>query len=356
MSKSPKVSVVSISYNQEKYIRQTLESFVMQKTNFDFEVVIADDGSTDKTQAIIKEFADTHPAIIKPILRKKNVGVQNNLIDALKNAKGEYIALCEGDDYWTNPKKLQIQADYLDDRSDYALCFHPVRVFFEKKEEPDYLYPSAKDKKDFTINRLFAENFIQTNSVMYRRQKKYDQVPNDILPLDWYLHLYHARMGKIGFIDGEAMSAYRRQSQSIWWDAYQSIDKIWLKYGMQHLRLYLEMERLAENQKGLEPVLEAAINRMLINLMETDEKHGTAMFADALRVFPEVVQRFAISTKKTLAAREAAFQKLEATFHAVQKDKNKEVAQLQGEISAIKSSRIWRFRNSLAKLVGKEVI
>src|SRR3990167_8573660 len=93
-TQTPKVSVVSISYNQEDFIAQTLDSFLMQKTDFDFEVIIADDCSSDKTPEIINDYAKRFPSIIKPILRKKNVGIQNNMSDALSQARGRYIALC----------------------------------------------------------------------------------------------------------------------------------------------------------------------------------------------------------------------------------------------------------------------
>ena len=131
MSKRPLVSVVSITYNQEKFIREALEGMVLQKTNFDFEIIVADDASTDATAAIIQEYADAYPGLIKPVLRKKNLGAIANSLSSLRLARGKYLALCEGDDYWTDENKLQKQVDFLEAHQDYALCFHPVRVFFD---------------------------------------------------------------------------------------------------------------------------------------------------------------------------------------------------------------------------------
>lgn len=249
--KSIKVSIVCIAYNQERYISQALDGFVSQKTNFDFEAIIADDCSTDSTPKIINEYAKKYPNIIKPVLRKKNVGVQANLIDALKRATGDYIALCEGDDFWTSDSKLQKQADFLDAHERYSLVFHPVRVIFENHEEEDAVFPETTDNKQFTSKNLLKDNYIQTNSVMYRKLI-YSNLPLDIMPFDWYLHLIHARNGKIGFIN-EVMSAYRRHAGGIWWSQRSEPQLIWKKYGYNYLRLLHELMLLygddAENAK-----------------------------------------------------------------------------------------------------------
>src|SRR5690606_17979110 len=134
---------------------------------------------------IIKEYATKYPGIIKPILRKKNLGPQKNFLDVLRASKGEYIALCEGDDYWTDSSKLQKQVDFMDAHPGYALCFHLVRVFFEEKSKPDQIYPKTDKSKGLRTQNLLKENFIQTNSVMYRRQN-YKDLPDNILPLDWF--------------------------------------------------------------------------------------------------------------------------------------------------------------------------
>lgn len=266
--KTPKVSIVCITYNQEKYIGETLESFVTQKTDFEFEAIIADDCSTDGTAKIIRQYAKKYPGIIKPTLRSKNVGVGNNLLGALTAAKGKYIALCEGDDFWTDPNKLQLQADFLDKNPSCAMVFHPVRVFFENNEEEESIYPQTKDTAVFTTEELLKTNFIQTNSVMYRGQN-YKNLPTNILPLDWYLHLYHAQFGKIGFID-RVMSAYRRHPGGLWWDSYKDLDEIWKKYGINHVRLYAELLKIYGGNLGYKDIIDnhisgtiSALNRVV---------------------------------------------------------------------------------------------
>lgn len=237
----PKVSIITITYNHEKYIREALDSFVMQEVDFEFEVLVADDASTDKTQAIISEYAKRYPELIKPLLRKNNMGAWTNFLDVFKQAKGQYVALCEGDDFWTDPNKLQKQVDFLDAHPNHALCFHPVRVFFENNEEEQSTFPMQKS--GFTTEKLLQENYIQTNSVMYRRREDYSNLAIDIMPGDWYLHLYHAQFGKIGFINS-TMSAYRRHSSGIWWGSQFSSLAFWKKHAQSHLDFFEEIRKL----------------------------------------------------------------------------------------------------------------
>ena len=112
--KNTLVSIVSLTYNHEKYIKQALESFLNQKTNFEYEIIIHDDASTDKTPQIVRKYQNKYRKLIKPILQKENLKSKGNGIVsriAFSAAHGKYIALCEGDDYWTDPYKLQKQAE-----------------------------------------------------------------------------------------------------------------------------------------------------------------------------------------------------------------------------------------------------
>lgn len=243
-----KVTILCTSYNQENYIKQALDSFVMQKTNFGFEVIIGDDCSTDNTQRIIKEYAQKYPHIIKPIFREKNLGPNPNFVDVASRVKTEFVALCEGDDYWTDEFKLQKQVDMLDANPDYALCFHNVRFFHDDGAYPDMIFPSIQQRYFKTVlglEDLIHGNFIQTNSVMYRwrfneNEKISDVFPEDILPGDWFLHMLHARNGKIGFID-EVMADYRIHRGGLWWGSQSEEHQ--LKCGLQKLRCFLEIEK-----------------------------------------------------------------------------------------------------------------
>jgi glycosyltransferase involved in cell wall biosynthesis len=348
--KMPKVSVVSISYNQENFIAQTLESFLMQKTNFNFEIIIADDCSTDNTAKIISGYATRFPDLIKPILRKKNVGIQENLVDALSQATGDYIALCEGDDFWTDEEKLQLQVNFLNTHRDYALVFHPVRVFFEKGEEEDSIFPDSTDPSNFTVKELLAHNFIQTNSVMYRR-KTYKAIPKNILPMDWYLHLYHAQDGKIGFIN-RVMSVYRRQSGGVWWNAFKDVDLIWKKYGILHLRLYVEIMKLYATSLESLRILDRNIDTIVIALKNTDDQYKTHLLEEATEIFPiTIAAAFArsIGTNKDLNDKLGqALEELESTKILVEREKAT-VSERDAELKLIKGSKLWKVRGAIKK-------
>ncbi len=287
----PLVSIVTISYNQENYIKDALESFVTQKTKFPFEAIIADDCSTDQTPEIIQDYANRYPDIITPILRQKNIGVQANLFDAMQKATGKYIALCEGDDYWTEHDKLQLQVDFMEGHPDHNICFHTVRVFFEGNVEPEYLYPGDQEKKNMTTNELLVRNFIQTNSVMYRT-RSYDELPQEnMMPIDWYLHLLHAYDGKIGYID-RVMSAYRRHPGGIWWGSANRPDVMWQKYDTKHVAFYDEVRKVYGNNKTYAKSLLYAITSMFNSLLEIDKQLNNGLLDRALKTFPETSALF----------------------------------------------------------------
>lgn len=131
----PMVSVPLLVYNQRDYIRQCLDSVISQKTNFRIEVLVGDDCSTDGTREIIREYAEKYPDRIIPVLREKNLGITKNLYDLLKRCKGRYIAGLEGDDYWLDDNKLQIQYEFLEAHKEYIGCSHPVRMIDEHDQE-----------------------------------------------------------------------------------------------------------------------------------------------------------------------------------------------------------------------------
>src|SRR5574344_1129401 len=129
----PLLSICCIAYNQEKFIRQTLDGFVMQKTNFKFEVLINDDCSTDGTADIIREYETNYPDLIKPLYHDRNQYSQGFPVNMnnVSRAKGKYIALCEGDDYWIDPQKLQVQVDFLESHPDFSLTYTDYKIYFE---------------------------------------------------------------------------------------------------------------------------------------------------------------------------------------------------------------------------------
>lgn len=165
----PMVTIRCLTYNHAPYIRQCLDGFVMQKTNFRFEAIVHDDASTDGTAAIVKEYGDKYPEIIKPILETENqYSKHDGSLGRIVNAHmhGKYIAMCEGDDYWTDPLKLQKQVDFLESHPDYGMCYTRVEYFSQKNNKMMYKWgKEVKSGKEL----LEKGNSIATLTVMIRK-------------------------------------------------------------------------------------------------------------------------------------------------------------------------------------------
>lgn len=212
-----KASVCMITYNHEKYIAQAIESVIMQKTDLDYELVIGEDCSTDRTRDICKSYKEKYPKKIKLLLQERNLGIIPNFIQTLRACDGEYIAMLEGDDYWTDPYKLQKQATFLDANPDYGL----VHSDFDHWEEKSSEYIKAFNKtfyrtvpQGYVYEELLRRNFINTLTVCFRRElisnffaKELVLFKNSLIG-DNCIWLEIARKKKIAYID-EPMATYR---------------------------------------------------------------------------------------------------------------------------------------------------
>lgn len=168
VAKAPLLSVVMLSYNQELYIRKAIESILAQQTDFAYELIIADDCSTDQTRDICIEYQKTHPDVIRLVLRETNVGVRKNAILSITNAMGKYIAFCEGDDFWLDPCKLQRQYDLLESNPK-ASGAHTRVNYCDANEQiiaTSTLFSGNSEKIDF--NYLLQRNVIHTCSFIFR--------------------------------------------------------------------------------------------------------------------------------------------------------------------------------------------
>lgn len=225
----PLVSILCPTYNHEKYIAKAICSFIEQDTEFPIEVIIHDDASTDQTPNIINSYAEKYNKIVRPILRKNNIFSQGKKIipAILPYANGKYIAICEGDDYWTDPNKLQKQIDIMEKEADIAICFHNVKVIYDQeKMRPHPLFgdsnhglqSSQKPKRIATIKDLLNGNYIPTPSVVFRA-RLIDSFPkwfNNCAMGDWPLHILNTlNGGLIQYID-EIMGVYRVHAGSMW--------------------------------------------------------------------------------------------------------------------------------------------
>ncbi len=163
----PKVSVCLIVYNHEKFLKQALDGILCQKTTFDYELIIGEDCSTDSSREICLEYQKKYPKTIKLLLPKFNLGPQKNVIQTISAAQGEYIALIEGDDYWTGENKLQLQVDLMEKHLEAALSYHEVEVIDEDGVNRASPYSKLLDKA--TFRDVINSWFIPTVSILFRK-------------------------------------------------------------------------------------------------------------------------------------------------------------------------------------------
>lgn len=214
------VTIRSLVYNHEPYIRQCLDGFVMQKTNFRFEAIVHDDASTDGTADIIREYAEKYPDIIKPILETENqYSKHDGSLARIMNehTHGKYVALCEGDDYWTDPYKLQKQVDFLESHPDYSLCFHNAIVHYENSNEADHIFSDFKEgdieRRDLISNWIApTASFVFRKDILYSDLYSKVKTSNKLVYGDLPLIITASYIGKIYGFD-RIMSVYRKQPQ-----------------------------------------------------------------------------------------------------------------------------------------------
>ena len=166
------VSISCITYNHAPFIRQCLDGFMMQQTDFAFEVLIHDDASTDGTTEIIKEYEAKYPDVFKPIYEEENQWVKGRRGSAVFNfprAKGKYIALCEGDDYWTDPLKLQKQVDFLNAHNNFTMCFTNAIQHYEDGHQEDTKFAEILDR-EYSGVELFVNWIVPTATLVVRSE------------------------------------------------------------------------------------------------------------------------------------------------------------------------------------------
>jgi glycosyltransferase involved in cell wall biosynthesis len=209
----PLVSISCITYNHENFIRDAIEGFLMQKTNFPVEILIHDDASTDKTASIVREYEEKYPHLIKPIYQTENqYSKRDGTIGRIQRgrARGKYIAICEGDDYWTDPLKLQKQVDFLEKNIEYSGCAHQSIVV---KNDLEYSLFNINVPKEVGIKDLIGGRLFHTASILFIRDVL--TLFNDAPPVfsgDRFLFIFISLRGKIRFFD-ETMGIYRKHDK-----------------------------------------------------------------------------------------------------------------------------------------------
>ncbi len=213
------VSVICTTYNQEKYIRDTLDGLVMQKTNFPFEIIVHDDASPDSTADIVREYEAKYPDLIRPIYETENQYYNKGVIRRVcsEKARGRYFAFCEGDDYWTDPLKLQKQFDFMEAHPDYSLC--ACSVDWVDQLSGKIIPKGRTDKdKDVSIEDLILEKkgrlFVFVS--YFLKREYYENQPSWDFPIgDYPLAVYAAMNGKVHML-ADVMCVYRYNAAGSW--------------------------------------------------------------------------------------------------------------------------------------------
>jgi glycosyltransferase involved in cell wall biosynthesis len=242
------VTIASISYNAEEYIAEALDSWLEQKTDFPFEIVVSDDGSIDKTCEIVKDYMSRFSNI--RLINTGHIGCLPNFIRSLKASKGKYIALCDGDDYWIDPMKLQKQVEFMDNHPENSLCFCAHRhldvsgsLTIVKR------YNSDMEKCPIRDIIMGGGGFMATNSMMYRQSQyiPYNTWAKDAPVGDYPMMLTLAHKGDVGFL-ANVMCVYRHSLPGSWTSRMASDIKKQRTYHIDRIKMLHEFDEWTENK------------------------------------------------------------------------------------------------------------
>lgn len=276
MDKGVKVSVIMLAYNIDKYVETAIKGVLRQKTNYPIQLVISEDCSTDHTLDICKHYKQQYPEQITLVEHERNVGLQRNFMDAHKHCTGEYIAICDGDDYWIDRHKLQRMTDFMDTHPDFAICFHRVINYYE-----DNHTKSLSNGKQATVTGILDlcnSNFITNSSSLFRKQY-YPTLPEwfaEITSCDYAMHLLNAGHGKIYYFR-KPMAVYRKHSQGIWSETTEE---------KRFFAALNARQRVLTYYQNNPPIYEALKNNYTIiafNLLRHYHRHGKEKEAAEMR-------------------------------------------------------------------------
>lgn len=217
MQNTPLVSVFVCTYNQENYIEQTLDSFLMQECNFDFEIVIGEDCSKDNTLKICIDYQNRFPDKIKLLNREKNLGLIENFFEGLGHCTGKYIATCGGDDYWTDSTKLQKQVEFLEKNPDYVIAYHDSIMVDEHNVLIKNSEVGIENQRDFSSDELQKGAFISARTICFRNIVNFTKINyKKVLNEDYFLFAILGEFGKGKYLDNIKPSVYRILQQGVW--------------------------------------------------------------------------------------------------------------------------------------------
>ncbi len=305
---APLVSVSCITFNHGQYLRDALEGFLGQKTSFGIEILVHDDASEDNTIDILREYTEKYPEIMRPMYEEQNQysrGISNiSGVFNFPRARGKYIAMCEGDDFWSDPEKLQKQVDYMEAHPECAMCCHAAGIVamdgaFRSESELRPFVGSRELKPEEVISKKIN---IPTASLLFRTEyvKKLPQWYFDCPVGDIPLHLHLLRCGSIYYFD-EVMSMYRMGREGSWgesMDSEQAKEK-WEKHYAAMKELYEAFDE--ETGGAYAPAIAECVhrNRFLIDLKEGRiESVLSPVNADFLQELPETERKLLLLRAK----------------------------------------------------------
>ena len=285
------VSVICAAYNHEKYIRDALEGFVSQKTDFRFEVLVNDDASTDGTAAIIREYAEKYPDIIRPVYQPENLyskGVKIWRDVLLPMARGRYIAFCEGDDYWCDDGKLAMQKSYLDTHPECSAVVHNSRFFSVKTGESYVRYGDCD--RDVSVAECISSGSaaFHTSSIMERRELSIDP-PAFVYSIsgvgDYPRAIYLVMSGTVHYF-GRVMSVYRAGTSGSWTERVAQNEERMIKLNRDIVRMLEMADEYSEGRYSAE--ISAAVNLHEHTLCLLEHRYGD-MFCKKYREYNRAI-------------------------------------------------------------------
>jgi glycosyltransferase involved in cell wall biosynthesis len=216
-SVKPRLSILVLTYNHQRYLAQAFKGVQRQKVNFPYELVIANDCSSDGTAEVVESWRDVFGERMRVLPRPKNLGITRNFVNALAACRGPYVAILEGDDYWTDPRKLQRQHDFLASNPDCSACCHRVKLLLDDGTFTEWT-PLQGTKPKLEFVDVLVENFVPGCSTLMFRNNPKLEVPGWLVEInfyDWVLNVLNAERGNLGFIE-DRMSVYRVHSNGAW--------------------------------------------------------------------------------------------------------------------------------------------
>ena len=266
---NPLVSVMCATYNHEKYIRYALNGFVMQETNFPFEVIVHDDASTDGTADIIREYEAKFPHIIKPIYQTENqyskkVKIGKEIM--YPKARGKYFAMCEGDDFWIDKNKLQKQADYLENHPEASCVFHPVHILFnEKAVKNDKRWNTEMDFSAYDVI-VGSGSFIYTPSLFCRKDialkfPKFRQIAN---VGDYPLQILLSLKGKVHYLP-DIMACYRSMTEGSWSSKFANDENFYINHWLSEIKWLMQLNKDTNSKHQLAVSYRIFLDMQMVN-------------------------------------------------------------------------------------------